>query len=50
MCLRLLYGGQNIFDEYNMEDEQEQLQMQILSVAQDLAYGVSGGKNGLQNT
>ena len=42
--LRLLYGGQNVFDEYNGEDEQEQLQMQTLSVAQDLDYGVSGGK------
>ena len=44
MFLRLLYGGQNVFDEYNGEDEQEQLQMQILSVAQDLVYGISGGK------
>ena len=46
---RLLYGGQNVIDEYKGEDEQEQLQMQILSLAQDLVYGVSGGKKWTPN-
>ena len=46
MFLKLLYSGQAAIDECNVEeeDEEELLRTKILSVAQDLVYGVSGGK------
>lgn len=52
MTLNLLYGGQELFESPFSEERPgctRQKKVHVLSVAQDIVYGVSGGKYGLRS-
>ena len=44
MFLQLLYGGTDSLEPYSSETKEQQLKGKVLNVAQDIVYGVSGGK------
>jgi hypothetical protein len=44
MFLRLLYGGQAALDDDSNEADEASIRRRVLSAAQDLIYGFSGGK------
>ena len=44
MFLRILYGGQTVIEDDSEEADDDDVQRKVLSIAQDLIYGISGGK------
>ncbi len=45
MLLRLIFGGQDVLADWNTDVDDKQTQAKVLSVAQDVIYCTSGGKN-----
>jgi hypothetical protein len=44
MFLRLLFGGQKLLDGENAEEKEAETRYKVLSIGQDIVYGVSCGK------
>ena len=44
MFLRLLFGGQKLLQGETVEEKEAEARYKVLSCAQDIVYGVSGGK------
>ena len=44
MFLRLLFGGQKLLDGENAEEKEAETRCKVLSIGQDIVYGVSCGK------
>ena len=49
MLLRLIFGGQEALEDASSENNEDLVRSRVLSIAQDLVYCISGGKNGLPN-
>jgi hypothetical protein len=44
MFLQLLFGGEQLFEGETSEEKENKIRCNVLSIAQDIVYGVSSGK------
>ena len=44
MLINVIFGGLDLFESTDIDDEPIDKQTRILSIAQDIVYGVSNGK------